>query len=280
MIEREQILAKLERLISEGSLAWTSCSREFLRSVRPLIDAGVVAQQRSGAGRRLAVINRAALLEFRSQEFPGADAAGLGGRVDGVARFRDSKSVPGDTAEVISVRAWMDDSLTSRGEALGAAAGTQRFGVFSFVLNEGCDYALSGGCAIVENPAVFLKFELLKLPVGLVLYGRGRLSERALEWLGRAGESATFLHLPDYDPAGLSEYSRLRRALGKRVRLHLPDDLESRFARFSNRALLDKPNNRASLASLRSNPLSEVKAVIELIHRHNAGLEQEALLLS
>lgn len=280
MIEREQILAKLERLIFEGSLAWTSCSREFLRSVRPLIDAGVLTQQRSGAGRRLSVIDMAALVGFKSQEFPGVDAVGLGSRAEGVARFRDSKSVPGDTAEVISVRAWRDDSLTSQGQVLGAAAATERFGVFSFVLNEDCDYTLSGGCAIVENPAVFLKFQLLKLPVGLVLYGRGRLSERALAWLGRAGESASFLHLPDYDPAGLSEYSRLRRALGKRIRLHLPEDLESRFARFSNRALLDKANNRAFLATLRSNPLSEVKAVIELIHRHNAGLEQEALLLS
>ena len=280
MIERQQVLAKLERLISEGSLPWTTCSREFLKSVRPLIDAGVLTQERSGAGRRLTAHNLQALIEFKQQEFPGADAAGLGARADGVARFRDSKSVPGDTAEIVSVRAWNEDSISSQSKAIGAAAATACYGVFSFVLNDTCDYKLSGACALVENPAVFLKFELLQLPIDLVIYGRGRLSERALTWMERAGERATFLHLPDYDPAGLSEYTRLRRVLGKRARLHLPPDLENRFARFSNRTLLNKPNNQAFLAGLRSCPLAEVKAVIELIHRHNAGLEQEALLLS
>ena len=94
-------------------------------------------------------------------------------------------------------------------------------------------------------------------------------------------QTATFppIHLPDYDPAGLVEFRRLRIHLGDRVQLHTPHDLEKRFAQFSNRALLEKPNSRAVLANLRRSTMSEVRQVAALIDRHNAGLEQEALLL-
>jgi hypothetical protein len=54
--------------------------------------------------------------------------------------------------------------------------------------------------------------------------------------------------------------------------------LEARFAKFSNRELLKKRNSQAMLAQLRRSDLLAVRRVVELIDRHNAGLEQEALL--
>jgi hypothetical protein len=78
---------------------------------------------------------------------------------------------------------------------------------------------------------------------------------------------------------GLSEFARFRARLGKRARLHLPSDLQARFERFSNRNLLDKANSRAVLATLRRSSVPEIRQVLDLIERHNAGLEQEALLL-
>jgi hypothetical protein len=67
-----------------------------------------------------------------------------------------------------------------------------------------------------------------------------------------ADSSFSLLHLPDYDPVGLSEFQRLHSRLGKSVVLHLPGDLETRFAKFSNRELLEKGNSQAMLAQLRT----------------------------
>ena len=147
------------------------------------------------------------------------------------------------------------------------------------MLAEGSRYELRGTCALVENPAVFTEFERLQLPVGLVIYGQGRASNRLVEWLA-ASQAADFqlLHLPDYDPVGLTEFERLRLRLASRVRLHLPSDLAQRFARFSNRALLDKPNSRAMLATLRRTASPETRKVVAFMDRYNAGLEQEVLL--
>ena len=89
----------------------------------------------------------------------------------------------------------------------------------------------------------------------------------------------TLLHLPDYDPVGLNEFERLRGRLGERVSLHLPADLNQRFARHANRNLLDKPNSRTILANLRRTSSTDILQVLALIHQHNAGLEQEALFV-
>jgi hypothetical protein len=245
-----------------------------------LLDAGVVVEERSGAGRRLVVRNAAALEEFARSRYPDVTTSlDASSRVVGVARFRDSKSFPADTPEIVSVRAWSETVLFMDGQPTEAMAATARHGVFSFLLSGAGQYELRGKCALVENPAVFGNFEQLRLPVRLVIYGQGRVSARLLRWLA-AGKHLELLHLPDYDPAGLAEFERLKLHLGSRVRLHVPADLDHRFSRFSNPALLQKPNSRTLLANLRRSVIPEVHAVVELMDRYNAGLEQEALLLS
>ena len=162
---------------------------------------------------------------------------------------------------------------------VGAAAATAAHGVFSFLLAKDCPYELRGQCALVESPAVFMAAEQLNLNVGLMIYGHGRVSNREIDWLARSTDSDfSLLHLPDYDPVGLSEFQRLYSRFGERVALHLPADLEARFAKFSNPELLKKGNSQAMLAQLRRSNLPEVRRVVELIDRYNAGLEQEALL--
>jgi len=276
---KENILAGLTNLLHESGMARSSCGAALLQTIQPLLDAGVVAEERSGGGRRLAVRDKAALRRFVQRDFPNS-AAGQDhtSRAAGVARFRDSKTFPSDTPEILSVRAWAEDALLKDGEPAGAARATFRHGVFSFLLNN--HYLLRGPCALVENPAVFSQFERLRLPVGLVICsGRGSASGRLMDWLG-ANDAPDFslLHLPDYDPVGMVEFTRLRARLGARVRLHLPEDLGERFARFSNRSLLDKTKNRAMLAGLRKTGLPEVRRVVSLIDSNNACLEQEALL--
>jgi hypothetical protein len=116
--------------------------------------------------------------------------------------------------------------------------------------------------------------------VDAVIYGYGRISGRVLDWIAHtAGSDFSLLHLPDYDPVGLSEFGRVHARLGERASLYLPPDLDARFGRFSNKDLLKKLNSQAMLAQLRRSELPAIRQVIELIDRYNAGLEQEALLI-
>ncbi|MBI1839755.1 MAG: hypothetical protein HYR88_02745 [Verrucomicrobia bacterium] len=101
-----------------------------------------------------------------------------------------------------------------------------------------------------------------------------------LDWLGRPDQSElALLHCPDYDPVGLNEFVRLRKRLGGRVTLHHPANLEELFTRYSKRALLFAPQSQAMLQNLRTVEDETVRAVVALIDRHGAGLEQESLLI-
>ena len=282
MTAAENILAQIKHLLEQGAMPRSACSGSFLKTLQPLLHAGVVVEERSGGGRRLVVRDASALQDFTRRHFPDTPvSAGLSSRAAGVARFRDSKTFASDTPEIVCVRAWSDNALLQQGESVRAASATAQHGVFSFLLSAAEHYVLRGPCALVENPAIFTQFHRFQLPVGLVIYGHGRASNRLLDWLSTmTSPDFQLLHLPDYDPAGLTEFERLRGRLGARVRLHLPPDLDQQFARFSNRTLLQKINSQSMLGTLRRTASPGVRQVVALIDRHNAGLEQEALLLN
>jgi hypothetical protein len=277
-----QAQTKLQELVESGALPASQCGQAFLKLLAPMLDSGVLEWKRIGGGRRLVVNNADALRDFFRQRFPeGTLPADAGSRVASVSRFRDTKAMANSENEIISLRAWREDALLKDGKPVGAAIATTAHGVFSFLLAKDCSYELRGLCALVENPAVFAVAEQLNLGVGLIIYGYGRISNRALDWLARMTDSSfSLLHLPDYDPVGLSEFQRLHARLGKRVVLHLPADLETRFAKFSNRELLEKGNSQTILAQLHHSDLPAIRRVVELIDRFNAGLEHEALLIN
>lgn len=281
MIRQAQSEAKLRTLLASGSLPASACGQAFVARIDPLLAGGVLVWQQSGAGRRLVVKDVSALHDFCNLNYPkGTLPADVGNRVAGVGRFRDTKAMAGCENDIVVLRAWREEALIKNGRPVGAASATAAHGLFSFLLKPDCDYELRGRCALVENPAVFAAAEMLDLGVDLMIYGQGRISTRVVAWLSRSNNSDfSLLHLPDYDPAGLSEFQRLHLRLGERIALHLPADLEARFARFSNRKLLGKGNSQAMLAQLRRSDISSICHVVELIDRYNAGLEQEALLL-
>ena len=280
MTATENILAQITHLLEQGAMPKSACSGSLLKTLKPLLDAAVVTEELSGAGRRLVVRDATALRDFTRLHFPDMPIyVGASSRAAGVARFRDSKTFASDTPEIVSVRAWSENALLHKEQPAGAASATAQHGVFSFLLSAAQDYRLQGACALVENPAVFTHFERFQLSAILVIYGHGRASNRLLEWLStQSAPDFRLLHLPDYDPAGLTEFERLRSRLGNRVRLHLPHELDQQFAHFSNRSLLQKVNNQSMLATLRRSTTPEVRQVVALIDQHNAGLEQEALL--
>lgn len=281
MNPRERDQRRLGTLLRERSLPASQCGRALREWLAPLLAGGILAWERSGAGRRLAVADPAALEVFYHEQFPEVEIPpGAPGRLAGVGRFRDSKAFAGAGAEIVALKAWREEALWRDGRTAGAAAATAAHGVFAFLLREGGGHVAGGGWMLIENPAVFVHAERLRAGADAALYGHGRISGRLLDWLARpARPDFQLLHLPDYDPAGLSEFARLRARLGNRVSLFLPPDLETRFQQFANPGLLKKPNTQAMLARLRRAETPGLRRVVELIDRHNAGLEQEALLL-
>ena len=273
--------AKLRVLAEGGTLPASQCGQMLRRFLSPLLATQVLAWKRLGGGSRLVVNHPDALREFLRQRFPVTDLPDTtGSRVVGVASFRDTKAMKNNSAQIISLRVWRDDALLKNGKPAGAMTATVTHGMFSFPLTSECPYQLHGHCALVENPAMFEAFEELRLNVGAVIYGHGRISNRTIDWLARPTDAnLSLLHLPDYDPVGLSEFQRLRSKLGERVLLHLPGDLEARFARFSKHKLLANRNSQAMLAKLRRSESPEIRRVVALIDRYGAGLEQEALLI-
>ncbi len=277
-----QAEVKLRNLIERGALPASQCGRAFLDLIAPLFASGAVVEQKSSAGRQFATVNLAVVREFHRQRFPLTDwPLNAGSRIIAVGRFRDSKAMANDTGEIVSFRVWRDDALFKAGKPVSAVSATAMHGVFSFLFADKCAYELRGVCALVENPAMLFAFEQLRLDIPLALYGGGRISGRVGEWLaGQKAAGFRLIHFPDYDPVGMNEHLRLRALLGDRVTLHLPDDLAACFDRFGNSQLVRRRASQALLPKLRSSVVAEVKFVVELMDRYNAGLEQEALLLS
>lgn len=281
MSAEENIRLRLSDLLERHMLPRSICSRAFLQVLRPLLHSGGVAEEKSGAGRRLVVRDPDALREFVADRYPDVEVfTSAPHRILGVARYRNSKTLVNDASEIVCARAWKTDALRRARIPVDAVTPTREHGVFAFCLSAESSYSLHGTCALVENPVAFALIEKLRIPIDLALYGRGRISSRFLDWLAKVRfPECKLLHFPDYDPVGLSEFARLRARLGDRVALHLPGDLPTRFARFSKRSLLREVNNQTLLRNLRTASVPEIRIVVQLIDRHNAGLEQEALFL-
>lgn len=278
-----QLESALTELQRSGSRSKSACGKALLDAVSPLIDSGVLQWTRSSSGRSLAVADAPAFNDFLARLFPGSSTAAGASRIEGVARFRNSKALKGDTPDLVVGRFWRSPGLLLEGRAVESIlSATEDHGVFAFALRPDSRYELKGRIALVENPAVLLAIE--KLPgtgcLDGALYAGGRISSRVLDWLARHPAAGfQLVHFPDYDPVGLQEYLRLRRCLGARIELHVPPGLPGLFERYANRTILRKPGNQARLAALRKLADASIAGILALICEHNAVLEQEALLV-
>lgn len=281
MPARAVIEERLRELAAKGGLARSACSNALIECIAPLLASGVVAWKRSGAGQRLAVRNPVLLEAFISREFPhtSRECEHDVHRVQGVARFRDSKALANDLPEIVCVRGWKDGGICCEGKPVRLAEGTRAFGVFAFVLADPARYSVNGRCALIENPAVFSQIERVNPAIDVALLARGRCSNALLDWLEEQSWLELF-HMPDYDPVGLREFERLRQRFGDRVSLYLPPNLQHLFSRYASPQLLLNPTAQTLLGALRNTEIAEVAQVVALIDQHNGGLEQEALLIA
>lgn len=275
-------LAKQLTILSDSSsLPASSISRRDRLRLQSLFDAGVIEEVRSGAGRRLIVTNQAALQAFIQSLYPsgleGLKAA-LPARSKAVAERRDSKRAFGKAPTTILIRGFNLCTFDKDSSQLPVAEWTESAGVAALCLDLMEGWQCQGTLGLVENLETFWHIEKIAPFVDLAIYAEGRIGADVLDWLRSPGMIATrVIHFPDYDPVGMDEFLRIKRACPERSELYRPPDLEMLFARYGKAKLLQ--DSVAVLARLRKSTDIDVRYVVGLMDQYGVGLEQEGLLI-
>jgi hypothetical protein len=267
------------KLLAEGRVARSQFSDRSLKALRSLFDAGVLIQERSGGGMAVVLENAAALRSFYKHRYPNAELTlGASPRASAVGTFRNAKRTRRTDLEPVLMRALRPLVATRDGLEYDLLATSRLAGSACLMLEAEHFWSLSGRLAIVENLECFLHFEKMSIPVDAILYAAGRLSQLALQWLASEPMSeCSFLHFGDYDPVGLDEFLRLKRAVGLRAELHIPDNLRELVTRYGRPELL--ADSARVLQRLRATSDPSVRQVLGILDETGCGLEQEALLL-
>lgn len=270
------------RLLQAGTLPRSECSQSLVRILMPLLESGILRWEKAAGGQRLALVNQPAFERWLSQHFPHAQLQnGVdSNRIQAVAQFRNTKALRSNLPEMVCLRSTRDGVLLRDGVPVETTRATREHGAFAFTLIDPTPYTLCGDCALIENLAVFHSFERLGLAAGLAIWTGGISSTRFIDWLAaNVNHGLRVLHLPDYDPVGLTEFLRHHERLGEAVTLFLPDDLPALFRRHSNPLLLGDPKNQRMLMKLRTARHPSVRQVVTLIEENNGGLEHEAIFI-
>jgi len=271
----------LDRLLEAGSLPASYFSAAAFSALASLFDAGVLARQPAGSGFKVAVLDRERLAAWRRSRFPvAAFGPEIPPRAQAGGRFRDAKQARRAGGEIVLLRARRPAWALSGPARIDLASLTAAAGAACLLLHEHAPWRIepSQPIALMENLECFLAGDHLPIGPVLTIYTAGRISERLLSWLADpALAGCRFIHCGDYDPTGLDEFLRLDGALGPRAELCVPAGLEELFSLYGKTELLRR--SRIPLARLRGSRHPQVRLVMDLIDRHGAGLEQEALFL-
>lgn len=279
----------LQQLLEGGRISASQVGRAVLVELRPLLDSGAVHLVRAGAGHVYTATNREAVEALARARFPSGltrlGDADLSNRERGVMEVRDSKRIRGVgfgytllrlVPGVDLVRA---DGPTQQHAALPSSASTA-WAVAVIIDEPGGSWRLSqpgGRIAVIENLDTFSRVNLADIGVSAALFAEGCLSSRHVGFLAALATAGhPVLHVGDYDPVGLEEYLRLKKLI-PRVSLHIPDDVETLFNRYSKPSILQKPRNRTALARLRTVTDPTVQRIVSLIDAENGCLEQEVI---
>jgi len=276
----DPLAARLEELLTNGSINASSLSPAMRKRIAALFDFNALGEEKAGGGRRVVVRDRAAVERWVSTNYPsglhGTDAP-LTARAEAVANFRDSKSGRKLGLLTLFMRGFGDALLTRASGTLPLAALTRSHDLAGVLVDVSDPWAFTGTLALVENLELFMHVEHVVAGVDAALWTAGRFDHRALDWIATMPECRV-LHVGDYDPVGLDEYLRVRGAFPVgRVSLHVPEDFEELLATYGRTDLLEK--SVAVLERVRREAPEELAAVLAVMDRHGKALEQEALLI-
>lgn len=276
----DALAEKLRLLLTQGTVSASRLSARDRLRLQGLFDAGVLVEEKSGAGRRVVLTNAESLLAFITRTYP----TGLEGlssellpRSRAVMEQRDSKKSRELGPLTVLLRGFGEAQLQAGDLVLPVAQWTNVAGVAALRIADEKNWGFCGTLAVVENLEVFWHIEKIDHSVDIALFAQGRLSQRIVAWLSSAAMAeAHIIHYGDYDPVGLDEYLRLKQARPLRTRLYVPENLEDLLSRFGKRQLLD--DSQAVLRRLRKSEDPDVAWIVAMMDRWGVGLEQEVLL--
>ena len=272
----------LKQLLEVGTLPVSKVSKPVQKELQGLHDAQVVAIIRRGSGRIYLRVDKPALEKVAQRLFPeGLEAALIQARSrrEAVRNRRDAKAARHSDTEAVLLRGMPGAVLRRGSEELAIGEWTLQAGYAAIELGDLDRWRFQGMVVVVENLEPFRlvgeAIPQLKEEGGLAVYAGGRMSARMLAWLVELSkDGCRILHWGDYDPVGMDEFLRLKRACEGGVELVVFSTLEDMFQRYAKTELLE--GNAAILARLRGCGDELVEGVVALMDRYGGGVEQEA----
>jgi hypothetical protein len=280
-----KFLKSLRDAPPEG-IPWSALPISCTNLLSRLQTCGAVQIVPGVQGKRLRVANADAFAKIVRTATPqGLESLDslLLSRADAVDQIGDAKAIRAGNVQGIFIRSIKPNIFIRRAgssEAVDVTAMTRIAGGAALMLRDGMEWSFAGTIATIENEEAFWSHELILPHIDLAVYVRGKMSNRLLRWLASAPmASCEITHWGDYDPIGVAEFLRLRRACPGRVTLHVPDDLEKLIARYGKKLLVRADKQVRVLCVLRGmEDDAIVKRFVQVFDELGKGVEQELLL--
>ncbi len=246
---------------------------------------GAVNCLRQGRGDVYSVCDQAVFDAHVSQLSPQVEpliAEHLPLRAQHVAHARDSKARRHQHGIYYPLLKAVGDAVSwheaERGAELALSAATSDFGAASLSIRSDDAWHSEQVLWLVENQALFDRTDWL--PEGTqasLLYYGGQLDGRLLSWLGYRPRASQVILFADYDGVGLSNFARLREALGDACDFWLMPQWESKLARYGS-VQLWRDTLRHFTTAVAQLP-APVRELTEQMQQLGMALEQEAVWL-
>lgn len=246
---------------------------------------GAVNCLRQGRGDVYSVCDQAVFDAHVSQLSPQVEpsiAEHLPLRAQHVAHARDSKARRHQHGMYYPLLKAVGDAVSwheaEGGAELALSAATRDFGAASLSIQSDDAWHSEQALWLVENQALFDRTDWL--PEGTqasLLYYGGQLDGRLLSWLGHRSRASQVILFADYDGVGLSNFARLREALGGACDFWLMPQWESKLARYGS-VQLWRDTLRHFTTAVAQLP-APVRELTKQMQHLGMALEQEAVWL-
>ena len=267
-----------------------SPASQFTPAQRSALDrfarqTGAVTCLRQGRGDVYSVCDQAVFDAHVTQLSPQVEpsiAEQLPLRAQHVAHARDSKARRHQHGSHYPLLKAVGDTVSwrevKRGAELPLSAATRDFGAASLSIQSDDAWHSEQALWLVENQALFDRTDWL--PEGTqatLLYYGGQLDGRLLSWLGHRPRASQVILFADYDGVGLSNFARLREALGDACDFWLMPQWESKLARYGSVQIWRDTLRHFTTAVAQLPP--SVRELTEQMQHLGMALEQEAVWL-
>jgi len=198
-------------------------------------------------------------------------------RADAIAVSSDSKLTKIRTFKGFLINCYnpIQAMINEKSIVLNPTEGTFQF-IYDFE-----SFTISKNITIVgiENPENFRYIEKQKYlfeninPLFVSRYPQNQ-SKDLLKWLQKIPND--YLHFGDFDFAGIGIYlNEYKKYLGEKAQFFIPENIEYLFKNYGNKKLYDNQKNNFDIETISEIDLLKL---IEIIHKHKKGLEQEILI--